>query len=815
VSQSVVPFQQFVLKVHSRCDLACDHCYIYFGHDQGWHDRPVVMTMETAALVAQRIAEHAKTHGLQQVHVVLHGGEPLLAGVDRLRGITEVLRAQLDGVSALDLRIHTNGVRLDDAFCQMFAETGIRVGISLDGYRAANDLHRRYANGRSSFDQVIRAVSLLSGRYRNLYLGLLCTIDLRNDPVAVHEALVALDPPRIDYLLPHATWDEPPPRHGNGPTAYADWLIAIFDRWTRDGKPVDVRLFDSVISTSNGGDSLTEAIGLQPSNLVVIETDGSYEQADSLKASFEGAQATDSSVFRDCLDVVASHPGIKARQSGLKGLCQTCRSCSVVSSCGGGLYAHRYQSSNGFANPSVYCADLMKLIKHIRQDVKTAEATVSPDLHALPRADFDSLAAGYGGSTAVGQLRETQYSLIRGVLAALVGRALGSAGAASVASFGLGDSWDLLSRVDQLRPDAAQAVLSHPYIRVWALSCLERIPGCLERTPADSGAESLTADLGYLGAVAIAAAIRAGLEGSAEVPVRAGTIGLPTLGRLEIGELELELEIAVATIETSVDKVCVRAGQHQWEAERVSGSDGSVDLVFSAATETRWLPVRTLTAPGISVTFEDTDVYRDCHGWPAAPRASQEEFAGWSENFAAAWDLILADFSDYAPGLAAGLKAVMPLAPSSADSDISSTARNAFGAVAVAPAADPATLALLLIHEFQHVKLGAILDLFELYDKDDIRLFRAPWRKDKRPLEGLLQGTYAHVAVADFWRIRQQIGGQTGDAAASRYVHWREQTASAIEELADCGSLTPLGIRLNDAMRETVSSWPSSLADRP
>ena len=22
------PFRQFVLKVHSRCDLACDHCYI-------------------------------------------------------------------------------------------------------------------------------------------------------------------------------------------------------------------------------------------------------------------------------------------------------------------------------------------------------------------------------------------------------------------------------------------------------------------------------------------------------------------------------------------------------------------------------------------------------------------------------------------------------------------------------------------------------------------------------------------------------------------------------------------------------------------
>jgi len=199
VSQPVVPFQQFVLKVHSRCDLACDHCYVYFGHDQGWHDRPTVMAMETAEAVAQRIAEHAQTHGLSQVHVVLHGGEPLLAGVTRLGGIIEILRSRIDPVcDELDLRIHTNGVTLNEAFCRMFAAAGVRVGISLDGYRAANDLHRRYANGRSSFDQVVRAVTLLRERYRDLYLGLLCTIDVRNDPIAVQEALVALDPPRIE-----------------------------------------------------------------------------------------------------------------------------------------------------------------------------------------------------------------------------------------------------------------------------------------------------------------------------------------------------------------------------------------------------------------------------------------------------------------------------------------------------------------------------------------------------------------------------------------------------------------------------------------
>ena len=111
----------------------------------------------------------------------------------------------------------------------------MQVGISIDGYRAANDLHRRYADGRSSYDQVIRAIGLLrTQRYRHLYAGLLCTIDVANDPVAVYEALLELEPPRVDFLLPHATWDDPPARRA-GRDPYADWLIAIFDRWQAGG----------------------------------------------------------------------------------------------------------------------------------------------------------------------------------------------------------------------------------------------------------------------------------------------------------------------------------------------------------------------------------------------------------------------------------------------------------------------------------------------------------------------------------------------------------------------------------------------------
>ena len=98
----------------------------------------------------------------------------------------------------------------------------------------------------------------------------------------------------------------------------------------------------------------------------------------------------------------------------------------------------------------------------------------------------------------------------------------------------------------------------------------------------------------------------------------------------------------------------------------------------------------------------------------------------------------------------------MPLAAIHDGRDVSGTARNAFGAVAMAPAADPVTLARLLVHEFQQVKMGAILDLYDLHDRGDDRLFPVPWGEGKLHLEGLLRGAYAHLAVSEFWRVRRQ-----------------------------------------------------------
>src|SRR5262249_33964630 len=157
-------------------------------------------------------------------------------------------------------------------------------GISLDGDRTANDRHRRFADGRSSHAEVLRALALLDQpRFRGIFAGILCTVDLRNDPEEVYDAVPAPYPPALDPLLPHATWDNPPERYDRGDRAYGAWLAAIYRRWTGGGKPFPIRLFDSLLATGNGGASATEWVGLNAVDLAVIESNGEWQQVDSLK----------------------------------------------------------------------------------------------------------------------------------------------------------------------------------------------------------------------------------------------------------------------------------------------------------------------------------------------------------------------------------------------------------------------------------------------------------------------------------------------------------------------------------------------------
>src|ERR1700759_3734529 len=127
------PFREFILEIHSRCDLACDYCYMYTMADQSWQSQPKRMSATIAEQTATRIGEHVRAHGLSELELVLHGGEPLLAGPDFIAHVVTAVRRAVGSDVTVQVSVQTNGIGLDDNYLTLFERFGIRVGVWLDG----------------------------------------------------------------------------------------------------------------------------------------------------------------------------------------------------------------------------------------------------------------------------------------------------------------------------------------------------------------------------------------------------------------------------------------------------------------------------------------------------------------------------------------------------------------------------------------------------------------------------------------------------------------------------------------------------------
>ncbi|WP_159847499.1 FxsB family cyclophane-forming radical SAM/SPASM peptide maturase [Nocardia sp. CY41] len=373
-----LPFLDYIIKLHSRCNLACDYCYLYEMADQSWRDQPKMMSHKVFDDTCQMIADHARRFEIPALNLNFFGGEPLLVGHRNFEYFASRARTILDPISTVRIVLQTNGVLLDDEFLRICDEWDICVTVSLDGDEQSHDRHRRDRRGAGTYARVTAGLEkLIAGDRSHLFAGLLCVIDLANDPLQTYRGMLAFQPPAVNFEIPHGNWTTPPPGPFGDPdsTPYADWLITIFDHWY-DAPQLQtrIRMFDNIIDLLLGGTVRSEVFGLEPIRIAVIETDGTVEQIDDLKSAFAGATKLRTTGRGNPLDQAMVHPAIVARQIGVDALSDTCRSCPIHTVCGGGHYVTRYQEGEGFRNPSVYCADLTKLIRHIESRIRADAA---------------------------------------------------------------------------------------------------------------------------------------------------------------------------------------------------------------------------------------------------------------------------------------------------------------------------------------------------------------------------------------------------------------------------------------------------------
>lgn len=421
--------------------------------------------------------------------------------------------------------------------------------------------------------------------------------------------------------------------------------------------------------------------------------------------------------------------------------------------------------------------------------------------HVLPARAYTQLAAGGGDRETARLLGRAQRSK-RLLLLRMVHDAIGEDPAVLGRLPAPAVAWELLTRAQRADAAAFDAVLMHPSTGVWASGLLRRLRGV------SAGDVPLWVEAGHLHTLAAAAAIRAGTDFEIKVPVRDGRcVHLPSLGTVSFpGDLpqdgRQEQGPGLAGVRRAGGSVAV-----------ITPRLSCVLLPDDVGAEARgWRPTPAVRATAgtreWSVGLDDTDPYGPFIRGREVPRLSPQRLRSWRSLLAGAWEMLSRDQPELAGSLAETMRSLVPLAPAVRGEPYSATSPESYGSAMVGLPRTPTSLAVALVHEFQHVKLGALLDLASLCRRHGEEVLYAPWRTDPRPAAGMLQGVYAHVGITAFWRGRRLTAPEGAASLAHfEFALWREGTLRAIDDLDSGDELTDLGRDFVAQMRAVVAPW--------
>lgn len=375
MTSNLIPFDTFVVKIASRCNLNCSYCYMYNLQDQTYRNQPKRMDWEVTRKLAQRIRSHSERHQSPAVNIILHGGEPMLVGMEYLSEWLKLVRHELGPDLASLINMQSNGVLVTDEWIDFLVEHQVGLGISYDGPKHVHDRFRLHHDGRGSHDEVRAAIERLKRHPRGskIFSSVLTVVNVDLDPQEVWDDFKSLGIYAFDILLPHSNHLHLPPQ---GRWNYRDWLITLFDLWFDDEEQHGLRYFENIIRCLLRYPYSTDNIGGRPVGVLVVETNGDYEGTDALKCTEEGLANLGRNVMSDEIDELYLNPFVARLQQSNVPLCETCQSCRASEVCGGGYLPHRYYPrergvlQQGFNNPTVYCDAIYGLVEHAYHRVR-------------------------------------------------------------------------------------------------------------------------------------------------------------------------------------------------------------------------------------------------------------------------------------------------------------------------------------------------------------------------------------------------------------------------------------------------------------
>ena len=368
------------------CNLDCKYCF-FLSKDTLYPGSPFRMTDDVLEAYVKQVIESQRG---PHITIAWQGGEPTLMGLEFFRHAMSLVHKYKRPEVTLEHTIQTNGILLNEEWCEFLRKNNFLVGLSVDGPREMHDAYRVDKGGAPTFDRVMRAGRLM--QQNKVEFNILCTVHAANvdHPLEVYRFF--RDELKTQYvqfipIVERATpelldianegWGDRnrarPLYTQNGSLVtertvtaeqWGRFLISIFDEWVRhDVGDVFIQLFESALASWMGMPPSLCIFAKTCGNALALEHNGDVYSCDHF---VEPKFLLGNIKNQHLVQLVASDKQQKFGNDKQDTLPRYCRECEVKFACNGECPRNRFiETPDGEQGLNYLCAGYKAFFKHI------------------------------------------------------------------------------------------------------------------------------------------------------------------------------------------------------------------------------------------------------------------------------------------------------------------------------------------------------------------------------------------------------------------------------------------------------------------
>jgi len=367
------PFTLLIKPSGSDCNLDCSYCF-YKNRAPQIGQGKQRMSLE----LANRLIKDYLKLGFPMASFAWQGGEPTLMGLDFYKHVVDLQKKHRQPNQQITNALQTNGVLLDEQWCEFLSKNKFLVGISLDGPKKFHDYYRLDHAGKGSFDRVTKAVNCCKAH--NVEFNILVLLNDQNvtHPDELFDFFIKSEIKYLQFItcVEKDTSTDKIADFSITAQQYGDFLCRTFDRWREYGPDkLSIRDFDSILSYCLNRRHTICTFEKLCSQYIVVEHNGDCFVCDF----FVEPKWRLGNILDTPIDQLASSEKKRTFSRQKQQLCNKCLVCRHLDICRGGCPKDRLILSGDTAAENYFCDAYKQFFEYATPKFMQIAAAIAVD----------------------------------------------------------------------------------------------------------------------------------------------------------------------------------------------------------------------------------------------------------------------------------------------------------------------------------------------------------------------------------------------------------------------------------------------------